>query len=71
MASCLVIVSRDQQELLARLTALYAGEDWIEIRLDCRMEQPWTSTGVCPDRRVAPRLDTDLTAHGLATVTRD
>lgn len=70
MASCLIIVSRDQHDLRARLTTLYAGEEWIEIRLDRRTGQPWSGTGERADRRVAPRLDPELTAHGFAMIAR-
>lgn len=71
MEPCLIIVGRDQADLFNRLTALYTGEDWIEIRLDRRTGQPWSGTGACPNRRAAPHRHAELTAHGLAMVTRD
>ncbi len=71
MEPCLVVVARDQPELFARLTAVYAGEEWIEVRLDRRTGQPWAGTGERPNRRASPRLDTDLADHGFVVIARD
>ena len=65
MEPCLVIVALDQPELFDRLTALYAGETWIEVRHDRRTGQPGTGLGDRPERRAPPSPETDLQAHGF------
>jgi hypothetical protein len=71
MEPCLVIVALDQPELFARLTALYAREPWIEIRLDRRQAAPGTGMGSRPERRSPPSPDTDLHDHGFIVIPRD
>lgn len=66
----LIIVARDQPELLARLTAIYAHASTVEVRVDRREGQPWTEAGDRPDRRAPPSPDTDIHDHGFIVVLR-
>jgi len=52
MFPCLIIVSRDQSDLLNALLALYGQEAGVEIRIDRRAGLPWTGRG---DPPAAPR----------------
>ena len=71
MLACLIIVSRDQPELLHALLALYKGnEEGVEIRLDRRTGQAWTGLGDRPDRRSPPSHDTNLEDHGFIVIPR-
>ncbi len=70
MERCLIIVARDQPELLAQLAFLYAHEPSVEVCFDRRQGQPWTARGDLPDRRVPPRPDTDLHGHGFIVIPR-
>jgi hypothetical protein len=71
MQPCLVIVSQDQPELFARLTAIYAHEAWIEIRLDRRHGPPGAGMADQADRRSPPSPNTDLQDHGFIVILRD
>jgi hypothetical protein len=70
MFPCLIIVAREQPELLHALIALYGHEHGVEIRVDQRQGLPWTGTGERPDRRSPPRPDTDLLDHGFIVIPR-
>ena len=70
MERCLIIVARDQPELLAQLAFLYAHEPDVEVCFDRRQGEPWTGTGDRPDRRFLPRPDTDLQDHGFIVIPR-
>ena len=70
MLACLIIVSRDQPELLHALLALYGNEEGVEIRLDRRNGQAWTGLGDRPDRRSPPSPDTNLEDHGFIVIPR-
>ena len=63
MERCLIIVARDQPDLLAQLAFLYAHEPGIEVCFDRRQGQPWAWNGEHLDRRSPPRPDTDLKDH--------
>ena len=70
MFPCLIIVSRDQPELLATLISIYSQEGEVEIRFDRRHAQP-ESWGRKPgNRRSPPSLDTDLQDHGFIVIPR-
>jgi len=45
MERCLIIVARDQPELLAQLAFMYAHEENVEVCFDRRQAQPWTGMG--------------------------
>ena len=70
MFPCLIIVSRDQPELLHALLALYGHVGGVEIRFDRRHGLPWTGMGDKADRRSVPSPDTDLRDHGFIVVPR-
>jgi len=70
MARCLVIVSRDQPGQLARLTALYGDEEWLDIFLDRRHGDHGTGMGSGPDRRSPPSPHTDLHEQRLIVIPR-
>ena len=70
MTPCLVIVSRDQPELWARLTFTYAHEPDVEVCFDRRQGEPCTGMGDRPDRRSPPSPDTDLQDHGFIVIPR-
>ena len=70
MFPCLIIVSRDQPDLLNALLALYGQEPGVEIRIDRRAGLPWTGPGDTPDHRAPPTLDTDLKDHGFIVIPR-
>jgi hypothetical protein len=69
MFPCLIIVSRDQPELLATLTSMYGHQAGVEIRFDRRHGQPesWWESG---DRRSPANPDTDLQDHGFIVIPR-
>ena len=70
MQPCLIIVARDQPELLRALMSLYGHESGVQIRFDQRHGLPWTGTGDIPARRSPPSLDTDLEDHGFIVIPR-
>jgi len=70
MERCLIIVARDQPDLLARLAFLYAHEAGVEVCFDRRQGQTGPGMGDRPDRRYPPRPDTDLHAHGFIVIPR-
>jgi hypothetical protein len=70
MFPCLIIVSRDQPELLHALLAHYGHEEEIEIRFDRRRGLPRTGMGGKPDRRSVPSPNTDLRDHGFTVIPR-
>jgi len=70
MERCLIIVARDQPDLLAQLAFLYAQEADVEVCFDRRQGQPWTGNGEQLDRRSPPRPDTDLLDHGFIVIPR-
>jgi hypothetical protein len=70
MERCLIIVARDQPELLAQFAFLYAHEENVDVCFDRRQGQPGTGMGDQPDRRFPPRPDTDLHAHGFIVIPR-
>jgi hypothetical protein len=70
MFPCLIIIARDQPELLHALIALYGHENRVEIRFDRRQGLPWTGTGDRPDRRSSPCPDTDLLDRGFIVILR-
>ena len=70
MLPCLIIVSRNQPELLHALIALYGHEDGVEIRSDRRQGLPWPGMGNQPNRRSPPNADTDLQDHGFIVICR-
>ena len=70
MFPCLIIVAREQPELLHALIALYGQEDGVEIRFDRRQGLPWPGMGNQPDRRSPPNADTDLQDHGFIVICR-
>ena len=70
MFPCLIIVSRDQPELWARLASIYAHEPDVEVSFDRRQGQPLTGMGDRPDRRSPPHPDTDLQDHGFIVIPR-
>jgi hypothetical protein len=70
MERCLIIVARDQPELLAQLAFMYAHEENVEVCFDRRQAQPWAGMGDQPDRRSPPRPDTDLLDHGFIVIPR-
>jgi hypothetical protein len=67
---CLIIVARDQPDLLAQLAFMYAHEANVEVCFDRRQGQRWNGLGDPPDRRYAPRPDTDLRSHGFIVIPR-
>ena len=70
MERCLIIVTRDQPELLARLAFLYAHATEVEVCFDRRQGHPWLGSGARPDRRLGPRPETDLHEHGFMVIPR-
>ena len=70
MERCLIIVSRDQPELLAQLAFMYAHEANVEVCFDRRQRAPWTGMIERRDRRSPPRPDTDLQGHGFIMIPR-
>jgi hypothetical protein len=68
VARFLVIVSRDQPGQLARLTALYGDEEWLDIFLDRRHGDHGTGMGSGPDRRSPPSPETDLRERGYIVI---
>jgi len=70
MLPCLIIVARDQPELLHALLALYGHEDRVEIPFDQRQGLPWTGPGDPPARRSPLCPDTDLLDHGFIVIPR-
>ena len=70
MFPCLVIVSRDQPELLATLTSIYGQEGAVEIRFDRRHGQLGNWRGEDGDRRSPPSPDTDLKDDGFVVICR-
>jgi len=70
MVSCLIIVSREQPEMLRALMSLYSHEPGVQIRFDRPTGQPWTGTGDPPARRSPPSRDTDLHDHGFIVIPR-
>ena len=70
MFPCLVIVSRDQPELLAALTSIYGHEGAVEIRFDRRHGRPGNWRGEAGDRRSPPSPDTDLQDDGFVVICR-
>jgi hypothetical protein len=68
MERCLIIVARNQPELLAQLAFMYAHEAGVEVCFDRRQGQPWTGKGDGRDRRSPPRPDTDLQDHGFIVI---
>ena len=70
MERCLIIVARDQPELLAQLAFMYAHEADIEVCFDRRQGEPGTRMSDRPDRRYPPRPDTDLQDHGFIVIPR-
>ena len=61
MLPCLIIVARDQPELLHALLALYGHEDGVEIRFDQRQGLLWTGPGP-PAAPCAPIRTSSTTA---------
>ena len=45
MERCLIIVARDQPELLAQLAFLYAHDADVPVCFDRRQGQPWIGNG--------------------------
>jgi hypothetical protein len=70
MFPCLVIVSRDQPELLATLASIYGHESEVEVRFDRRHGQVESWKGEAGDRRSPPNPDTDLQDHGFVVICR-
>ena len=70
MERCLIIVARDQPELLAQLAFMYAHEANVEVCFDRRQTALWTGMSDRPDRRSLPRPDTDLQDHGFIVIPR-
>ncbi len=70
MLPCLIIVARDQPELLDALIVLYGHTEGVEVRFDRRLGLPWTKDGDRPDRRGPPHPDTDLLDHGFIVIPR-
>jgi len=70
MYPCLIIVARDEPELLRALMSLYGHEPGVQIRFDQRHGLPWTGMGDIPARRSPPNLDTDLEDHGFIVIPR-
>ena len=70
MVPCLIIVARDQPEMLRALMSLYGHEPGVQILFDRRHELPWTGRGNLPARRSPPTLDTDLQDHGFIVIPR-
>jgi hypothetical protein len=71
MMPCLVIVSRDQPDLLQTLTSIYAHDGEVEIRFDQRHRQHVSGSGEDEDRRSPPSLETDLQDHGFIVIPRN
>jgi len=70
MERCLIIVARDQPELLAQFAFLYAREPDVEVCFDRRQGEPRTRMSDRPERRFLPRPDTDLQHHGFIVIPR-
>jgi hypothetical protein len=70
MEPCLIIVARDQPELLAQFAFLYAHEPEVEVCFDRRQGPPLTGRDDRHDRRSPPRPDTDLQDHGFIVILR-
>jgi hypothetical protein len=70
MEQCLIIVARDQPELLAQFAFMYVHEANVEVCFDRRQGEPLTGMSDRPDRRFPPRLDTDLHDHGFIVIPR-
>ena len=70
MERCLIIVARDQPELLAQFALMYAHEAEIEVCFDRRQGELCTGLSDRPDRRFPPRPDTDLQDHGFIVIPR-
>ena len=68
MERCLIIVARDQPDLLAQFAFMYAHEPNVEVCFDRRHGRPKHGDG--PDRRYPPRPDRDLDAHGFIVLPR-
>ena len=61
----LIIVARDQPELLALMQRVYADASGVEVRVDRRQGQPWSGPDARPDRRAPRSRDTDLRNRGF------
>ena len=68
MERCLIIVARDQPDLLAQLAFMYAHAAEVEVCFDRRQGEPWTGSEDQQDRRVPPRPDTDLRGYGFIVI---
>lgn len=70
MERFLIVVARNQPDLLAQLAFMYAHEANVEVCFDRRQGEPWPEIAHRPDRRSPPRPDTDLQDHGFIVIPR-
>ncbi len=68
MERCLIIVARDQPELMAQFALLYAHAAEVEVSFDRRQGQPRSGMGNRTERRSPPRPGTDLHDYGFIVV---